>query len=160
MLDALKKALAERILSSELDAPLESEHGSGKQNRRNGTSPKRGQTERSKVPLDIPRDRAGTFDPQLISKYQRRFPGFDAKILSMYARGMTVRAIQEHLKDISGVDTSPALISRITDTLMDAVTEWQARPLDACYPFGGKSRVHPRFLSRLTFLRRHPGQDP
>lgn len=77
---------------------------------------------------------AGTFDPQLIARYQRRFPGFDEKIVSMYARGMTVREIQRHLEDIYGVDASPALISRITDTVMDAVKEWQARPLDACYP--------------------------
>ncbi len=134
LLDDLKKALAERILNSELDEHLENEHGSGRTNRRNGTSPKMVQTETSKVPLDIPRDRAGTFDPQLIARYQRRFPGFDEKIISMYARGMTVREIQGHLEDIYGVDASPALISRITDTVMDAVKEWQARPLDACYP--------------------------
>ena len=134
LLDDLKKALAERILSSELDEHLENEHGSGKSNRRNGTTPKTVQTDSSKVPLDIPRDRAGTFDPQLIARYQRRFPGFDEKIISMYARGMTVREIQGHLEDIYGVDASPALISRITDTVMDAVKEWQARPLDACYP--------------------------
>ena len=134
LLDDLKKALAERILNSELDEHLENEHGSGKTNRRNGTSPKTVQTESSKVPLDIPRDRAGTFDPQLIARYQRRFPGFDEKIVSMYARGMTVREIQGHLEDIYGVDASPALISRITDTVMDAVKEWQARPLEACYP--------------------------
>ena len=134
LLDDLKKALSERILNSELDEHLENERGSGKANRRNGTSPKTVQTERSKVLLDIPRDRAGTFDPQLIAKYQRRFPGFDEKIISMYARGMTVREIQGHLEDIYGVDASPALISRITDTVMDAAKEWQARPLDACYP--------------------------
>lgn len=130
----LKKALAERILNSELDEHLETEHGSGKTNRRNGSTPKTVQTETSKVALDIPRDRAGTFDPQLIAKYQRRFPGFDEKIISMYARGMTVREIQGHLEDLYGVDASPALISRITDTVMEAVKEWQARPLDACYP--------------------------
>jgi putative transposase len=134
LLDDLKKALAERILNSELDEHLENEHGSGKRNRRNGTSPKTVQTESSKVPLDIPRDRAGTFDPQLIAKYQRRFPGFDDKIISMYARGMTTREIRGHLEDIYGVDVSPGLISRITDTVMDAVKEWQARPLEACYP--------------------------
>lgn len=134
LLDDLKKALAERILNSELDEHLENEHGSGKRNRRNGTSPKTVQTESSKVPLDIPRDRAGTFDPQLIARYQRRFPGFDDKIISMYARGMTTREIRGHLEDIYGVDVSPGLISRITDTVMDAVKEWQARPLDACYP--------------------------
>lgn len=134
VLDDLKKALAERILESELDEHLENERGSGKSNRRNGTMPKTVQTDTSKVPLDIPRDRSGTFDPQLIAKYQRRFPGFDEKIISMYARGMTVREIQGHLEDIYGFDVSSALISRITDTVMDAVKEWQARPLEACYP--------------------------
>ena len=134
LLDDLRKALAERILNSELDEHPENEHGSGKANRRNGTPPKILRTESSKVPLDVPRDRAGTFDPQLIARYQRRFPGFDEKIVSMYARGMTVREVHGHLEDIYGVDASPVLISRITGTVMYAVKEWQARPLEACYP--------------------------
>ena len=134
LFDDLKKALAERILDAELDEHLDAEHGSGKRNRRNGSSPKTVQTETSKIALDIPRDREGTFAPQLIAKYQRRFPGFAEKIISMYARGMPVREIQGHLEDLDGVEASPSLISRITDTVMDAVKEWQARPLDACYP--------------------------
>ena len=83
--------------------------------------------------LDIPRDRAGTFDPQLIAKYQRRFPDFDEKIISMYARGMTVREIRGHLQELYGIEVSPDLISTVTDAVLEAVGEWQNRPLDACY---------------------------
>jgi putative transposase len=86
------------------------------------------------VVLDIPRDRNGTFDPLLIAKYQRRFPEFDRKIVSMYARGMTTREIQGHIEEIYGVEASPALISAITDAVMDEVTVWQNRPLEPCYP--------------------------
>ena len=134
LFDDLKKALAERILNSELDEHLENEREEGEANRRNGSTPKTVKTEASKIVLDIPRDRAGTFDPQLIAKYQRRFPGFDEKIISMYARGMTVREIRGHLEELYGVDASPALISRITDTVLDTAREWQLRPLEACYP--------------------------
>jgi putative transposase len=88
----------------------------------------------SKLTLDIPRDRLGTFDPKLIAKYQRRFPDFDDKIISMYARGMTVREIRGHLEELYGIDVSPDLISTVTDAVLEAVTEWQGRPLDACYP--------------------------
>ena len=83
--------------------------------------------------LDIPRDRAGTFDPQLIAKYQRRFPDFDQKIISMYARGMTVREIRGHRQELYGIEVSPDLISTVTDAVLEAVSEWQNRPLDACY---------------------------
>jgi putative transposase len=86
------------------------------------------------VTLAVPRDRAGTFDPQLIAKYQRRFPDFDDKIISMYARGMTVREIRGHLEELYGIDVSPDLISAVTDAVLDEVAEWQNRPLDASYP--------------------------
>ncbi|MBU6408513.1 MAG: IS256 family transposase, partial [Alphaproteobacteria bacterium] len=91
-------------------------------------------TDSGKVVLDIPRDRNGTFDPLLIAKYQRRFPEFDRKIVSMYARGMTTREIQGHIEDIYGVEASPSLISAITDAVMEEVTAWQNRPLEPCYP--------------------------
>ena len=84
--------------------------------------------------LSVPRDRAGTFDPKLIAKYQRRFPDFDGKIISMYARGMTVREIRGHLEELYGIDVSPDLISAVTDAVLDEVAEWQNRPLDLCYP--------------------------
>ena len=84
--------------------------------------------------LAVPRDRAGTFDPQLIAKYQRRFPDFDDKIISMYARGMTVREIRGHLEELYGIEVSPDLISAVTDAVLDEVAEWQNRPLDVSYP--------------------------
>lgn len=81
--------------------------------------------------LSIPRDRAGTFDPKLIAKYQRRFPDFDDKIISMYARGMTVRETRGHLEELYGIDVSPDLISAVTDAVLEEVAEWQNGPLDA-----------------------------
>jgi len=110
LLDDLKKALSERILNAELDGHLEEEGSEGAGNRRNGSSRKTMLTGTSKVTLDVPRDRAGTFDPKLIAKYQRRFPDFDDKIISMYARGMTVREIRGHLEELYGIDVSADLI--------------------------------------------------
>ncbi|MER8911896.1 IS256 family transposase [Mesorhizobium sp. M0854] len=134
LLDDLKKALSERILNAELDEHLEDESTEGNVNRRNGHSRKSVLTGTSKMTLSIPRDRAGTFDPKLIAKYQRRFPDFDDKIISMYARGMTVREIRGHLEELYGIDVSPDLISAVTDAVLEEVAEWQNRPLDACFP--------------------------
>ena len=89
---------------------------------------------RGKLPISVPRDRLATFDPQLIAKYRRRLPGFDDKIVSMYARGMTVREIQGHLAELYGIDVSPDLISAVTDAILDEIAEWQNRPLEAVYP--------------------------
>lgn len=134
LLDDLKKALAERALNAELDDHLEGEAAAGKPNRRNGFSKKTVLTETSKLDLRIPRDREGSFDPKLIARYQRRFPGFDTKIISMYARGMTLREIQGHLMELYGLDVSPDLISTVTDAVMETVAEWQNRPLETSYP--------------------------
>jgi putative transposase len=134
LVDELKKALANRVLNAEMDDHLDGEAAAGKANRRNGYSSKTVIGESSKLELRIPRDREGTFDPKLIAKYQRRFPGFDAKIISMYARGMTVREIQGHLVEIYGLDVSPDLISTVTDAVLETVAEWQNRPLEASYP--------------------------
>jgi len=134
LVDELKKALSERILNTEIDEHLESEKAAGKTNHRNGYSRKSVLTATSKVTLAVPRDRAGTFDPQLIAKYQRRFPDFDEKIISMYARGMSVREIRGHLEELYGLDVSADLISAVTDAVLDEVGEWQNRPLDAIYP--------------------------
>jgi putative transposase len=134
LVDELKKALSERILNTELDEHLEAENAGGQSNHRNGYSKKSVLTATSKVTLAVPRDRAGTFDPQLIAKYQRRFPDFDDKIISMYARGMTVREIRGHLEELYGIDVSPDLISAVTDAVLDEVAEWQNRPLDTSYP--------------------------
>jgi putative transposase len=134
LLDDLKKALSERILNVELDEHLGEERAEGNANRRNGSSKKSVLTGTSKMTLSIPRDRAGTFDPKLIAKYQRRFPDFDDKIISMYARGMTVREIRGHLEELYGIDVSPDLISAVTDAVLEEVAEWQNRPLEASYP--------------------------
>ena len=135
LLAEIKKALAERILNAEMDQHLEGEPGSSEPtgNHRNGYSKKTVITDTSQVELEIPRDRRGTFEPQLIAKYQRRFPGFDDKIISMYARGMSVRDIQGHLRELYGIDASPQLISTITDAVLEEVGRWQSRPLDALY---------------------------
>jgi len=132
LLDELKKALAERALNAEMDHHLETGEEDG--NRRNGYGKKTVLTGTGKVALEVPRDRLATFDPQLIAKYQRRFPGFDEKIVSMYARGMSTREIQGHLREIYGLDVSPDLISAVTDAVLEEVTEWQNRPLEALYP--------------------------
>jgi putative transposase len=133
LLDELKKMLAERVLNGELDHHLANESDDGRRNHRNGYSKKSVLTDTGKLEIEVPRDRAATFDPQLIAKYQRRFPGFDEKIISMYARGMTVREIQGHLRELYGVDVSPDLISTVTDAVLEEVAEWQNRPLDALY---------------------------
>ncbi len=132
LLDSLKKALTERALNAEMDHHLAGDDGAG--NMRNGYGRKTVMTETGKLAIDVPRDRQSSFDPQLIAKYQRRFPGFDDKIISMYARGMSTREITGHLRDLYGIDVSPDLISTVTDAVLDEVATWQQRPLDACYP--------------------------
>ncbi len=108
LLDALKKALAERALNAEMDHHLGGDEQAG--NSRNGYGRKSVVTDTGKIEIDVPRDRQGSFDPQLIAKYQRRFPGFDDKIISMYARGMGTREITGHLRELYGIDVSPDLI--------------------------------------------------
>ena len=132
LLDELRKALAERALNAEMDHHPGADGGSG--NSRNGYGKKTVLTETGKMALDIPRDRLSTFDPQLIARYQRRFPGFDEKIVSMYARGMSTREIQGHLRELYGLDVSADLVSAVTDSVLEEVTEWQNRPLEALYP--------------------------
>ena len=131
LLDELKKALAERALNAEMDHHLDQESEAG--NSRNGYGRKSVLTDTGKIDLEIPRDRLATFDPQLIAKYQRRFPGFDEKIVSMYARGMSVREIQGHLRDLYGIEVSPDLVSAVTDAVLEEIAEWQNRPLEALY---------------------------
>nr|WP_282432725.1 IS256 family transposase [Sphingomonas populi] len=132
LLDSLKKALTERALNAEMDHHLAGEDGTG--NTRNGYGRKTVMTDSGKLAIDVPRGRQSSFDPQLIAKYQRRFPGFDDKIVSMYARGMSTREITGHLHDLYGIDVSPDLISTVTDAVLDEVATWQQRPLDAVYP--------------------------
>ena len=132
LLDDLKKALAERVLNAEMDHHLSREGNA--ENRRNGYGSKTVLTDMAKLEIAIPRDRQATFDPQLIGKYQRRFPGFDDKIISMYARGMSTREISGHLRDLYGIEVSADLISTVTDAVLEEVAAWQSRPLEAVYP--------------------------
>jgi putative transposase len=133
-----KKALIERALGSELTHHLGYPPGGTKPeeraNHRNGTSAKTVLTDDGAVTLEIPRDREGSFEPRLIGKHERRFTGFDDKVLALYARGMTVREIQGFLADMYGVEVSPDLISTVTDGIVAEVTAWQTRPLEALYP--------------------------
>ena len=103
-------------------------------NRRNGSSPKTIQGESGQLPIAVPRDREGTFEPQLLGKYQRRLPGFDEKILALYAKGMTTRDIQDLVKELYGVEISPTLVSEITEDLDGEVKAWQTRRLEAIWP--------------------------
>lgn len=134
----LKKAILERVLGAELTHHLGYERGEDKpedqSNYRNGSTPKTVITDEGEIPLEIPRDRAGSFTPKIIPKGMRRLPGFDTKVISLYARGMTVREIQGHLEELYGVDVSPDLISTVTDSVLEEVTQWQQRPLDRFYP--------------------------
>src|SRR6202789_4340427 len=140
LLAELKKAFAERVLNAEMDHHLsdstqgEVAEGEKPANHRNGYSKKTVLTKNEAIELSIPRDRQGTFDPQLIAKYQRRFPGFDEKIVSMYARGMSVREIQGHIRELYGLDVSPDLVSAVTDAVLEEVALWQNRPLEPVYP--------------------------
>lgn len=129
----LKKALADRMLGAEMDVHLADEGEQAAGNHRNGTSPKSVDTGSERIVLDIPRDRQGRFDPVLIGKYQRRFPGFDDKIVAMYARGMSTRDIQAHIEEIYGIEISPALVSAVTDAVLEEVAAWQNRPLEPVY---------------------------
>jgi putative transposase len=137
IVNQLKRAMVERMLEAEMSHHLGYEkHEAGKStgNYRNGKTSKNLITDTGDLEVDIPRDRTGTFEPKLVGKYQRRLPGFDDKIISLYARGMTVREIQGHVEEIYQTDVSPDLISTITDEIISEVEAWQLRPLDKVYP--------------------------
>jgi putative transposase len=146
LLKQLTKALVERALQAEMTEHL----GHGKNhyvanetgNTRNGSSKKTIKGDFGALPITIPRDRAGTFEPQIISKNQTRWTGFDDKILSLYARGLSVREIQNHLQEIYGTEVSATLISSVTDAVIDEVKAWQSRPLDAIYPIVYMDCIH------------------
>ncbi len=133
LLGELKKALAERMLNAEMDVHLGSEAEQRVGNHRNGSSQKTVLSEDGEVVLSIPPDRHGRFDPALIAKYQRRFPGFDEKIIALYARGLSTRDIQAHVGELYGVTISPDLVSVVTDSVIDEVRAWQSRPLESTY---------------------------
>ena len=146
ILKQLTKAIVERALQAELAIHLGHDkheavvNDSG--NTRNGSSAKTLKSDFGALPIDIPRDREGSFEPQLVAKHQTRWTGFDDKILSLYARGMTVREIQSHLEEMYGAEVSPTLISSVTDAVMDEVKAWQVRPLDALYPIVYLDCIH------------------
>lgn len=154
LLKQLTKALMERALNAELTHHLGYEkhdpagHNSG--NSRNGRSRKTVKGEFGEITVETPRDRNSSFEPQLLKKHQTRFDGFDDKIVSMYARGMTTREIQGHLEEMYGVEVSPGLISEVTDAVMEEVKAWQSRPLEALYGIV--------YLDALYVKMRHEGR--
>lgn len=146
LLKQLTKALVERALEAEMaehlghdkNEPVKNATG----NTRNGKSRKTLKGDFGELPIEVPRDRAGSFEPQLIPKHQTRWTGFDDKIISLYARGMTVREIQQHLSEMYGTEISPTLISNVTDAVIDEVKLWQSRPLDSIYPIVYLDCIH------------------
>lgn len=136
LLNGLKKALIERALSAEMDIHLGySKNNKSKGNNYcNGYSSKSVITDDDKINIDTPRDRNSSFEPQIVQKGQRRFSGFDDKVISIYARGMTLSEIKGHLQEIQGVDVSSDFISNITDSVIEEEQAWQNRGLDKVYP--------------------------
>ena len=138
LLKELTKAVVERCLETELDThlgyPKHGRQGNATGNSRNGHSQKTLKGEQGHIEIEVPRDRQGSFEPQLVKKGQTRFEGFDDKILALYARGMTTRDIQAQLQELYGVEVSPTLISNVTEAVMDEVRQWQTRPLEQVYP--------------------------
>jgi putative transposase len=132
------KSVMESALNAELDTHLGYEKhdpaGYNTGNSRNGNSTKTVKGEFGEVEIDVPRDRVGSYSPQLLPKHQTRFEGFDDKILSLYARGMTTRDIQAQLQELYNVEVSPTLISNVTDAVLDEVKTWQSRSLESIYP--------------------------
>ena len=156
LLKQLTKALVERALSAEMTHHLgytkNDPDGRGRDsgNARNGNSRKKLKGDFGEIEIEVPRDRESEFEPQIVGKHQRRFDGFDDKILSMYARGMSTREIQGHLMEIYGVEISPSLISEVTDAVVEEVKLWQGRPLEALYPI--------IYLDALYVKMRHEGR--
>jgi putative transposase len=155
--NGLLKQLTKRLVERALEAEMASHLGHAKNepvanpkgNTRNGKSKKTLKGEFGELPIDIPRDRDGSFEPQIVPKHQTRWTGFDDKILSLYARGMTVREIQSHLEEMYGAEVSPTLISSVTDAVMDEAKAWQSRPLDALYPIVYLDCIHVKSETRV-----------
>lgn len=138
LLKQLTKRMVERALEAEMTEHLGYEphdtEGRGSGNSRNGKSKKTVQSEAGQFDIEVPRDRNGSFEPQMVKKRQRRLEGFDDKVLALYARGQSTREIQAQLQALYGVEVSPTLISNVTDAVHDEVRAWQSRPLAAVYP--------------------------
>src|ERR1700694_1563486 len=154
LLKQLTKALLERAMNAELTQQLGYEKhdpkGYHSGNSRNGTSSKTVKGDCGEIEIEVPRDRNASFEPQIVPKHQTRFTGFDDKILSLYARGMTTRDIEGHLKEIYGVEVSAGLISQVTEAVMEEVRVWQNRALEAVYGIV--------FLDALYVKMRHEGR--
>lgn len=137
LLKQLTKAVVERALAAEMDVHLGYEKhdraGNNSGNSRNGVSTKTLKTDLGDIPLEVPRDRQGTFEPSIVRKGQRRIDGFDDKILALYSRGMSTRDIQQHLQQIYGTEVSTELITRVTDAVLEELQQWQNRPLEELY---------------------------
>lgn len=146
VLKQLTKRLVERALEGEMTTHLgyekHSPEGKNTGNSRNGKSQKHVKGEFGEVELEVPRDRNGEFEPQLVKKGQRRLPGFDEKVIALYARGMTTREIQSHLHELYGVEVSPTLISNVTDAVLEDVKAWQNRALESVYPIVYLDAIH------------------
>jgi putative transposase len=146
LMSQLRKRLAESALEGEMVAHLgyakHAAEGRNLGNSRNGKGSKRVETESGALEIEVPRDRDGTFNPQLIRKRQRRLSDFDVKVLSLYARGMPTREIVAHLEELYGTEVSPQLISAVTDAVLEDVKAWQARPLDPLYPIVYLDALH------------------
>jgi putative transposase len=146
VMSQLRKRLAESALGGEMVAHLgytkHALEGRNRGNSRNGKGSKRVETESGALDIEVPRDRDGTFEPQLIRKRQRRLGDFDEKVLSLYARGMPTREIVEHLEELYGTDVSPTLITAVTDAVLEDVKAWQSRPLDPLYPIVYLDALH------------------
>jgi putative transposase len=154
LLKQLTKALIERAMSAELTQHLGYEKydpaGYNSGNSRNGATPKRVKGDFGEIQVNTPRDRNGSFEPQILPKHQTRFEGFDDKILSLYARGLTTREIQGHLQEMYGVEISPTLVSDVTEAVMEEVKAWQNRPLEPIYGIV--------YLDALYVKMRHEGR--
>ena len=147
----LTKRMVERALQGEMTEHLGYEphaaEGRNTGNSRNGTTEKTVQTDTGALEIEVPRDRAGTFEPQLVKKRQRRLDGFDDKVLALYSHGMTTREIQAHLHELYGAEISPALVSTVTDSVLEDVKAWQGRGLDAVYPIVYMDALHIKMRS-------------
>ena len=146
LLKQLTKRLVERALEAEMTEHLghtkNASVANAAGNARNGKSKKTLKGDFGELPIDVPRDRHASFEPQIVPKHQTRWTGFDDKILSLYARGMTVREIQGHLQEMYGAEVSPSLISTVTDAVMDEAKAWQGRPLESLYPIVYLDCIH------------------
>lgn len=140
------KDMMQELLEAEMDASIgytkNNKPDGESENKRNGYSPKTVKSQYGEFQVDIPRDRAGEFEPKIIPKYQRDISGIEEKVISLYARGMTTRDIHDQLQDLYGIELSADMVSKITDKILPEVKEWQSRPLDPVYPFIFMDAIH------------------